>query len=132
MGLLNNLSGSLLIKGLEHMRGNIREVESKNLLGKQYLQELRLFWLGSHEKMKKDVLEDATYKDKMVLETLQSHPSIKGLDIHGFCGRSLSNGICNLSSLQLLHIGRCSNLESLPKGMLNLKNLKILGIDSCP
>ncbi|KAF7824528.1 putative disease resistance protein RGA4 [Senna tora] len=154
LGVLRNLRGKLLIKGLKHERANPVEVETAKLHKKPYLRELELVWSDKGEQTKSfstgrgqlhgsggdtntfclgtdDEMEHIGEKDEMILEALQPHHTIKRLHISDFCGKRLSEWMGNLASLMKLEINSCPCLTSLPKSIGNLASLKKLKIMLC-
>ncbi|KAK8626953.1 hypothetical protein V6N13_134582 [Hibiscus sabdariffa] len=62
---------------------------------------------------------------------LRNHKQLETLRIDGFSLNSSSDLLDNLSSLKRLELWDCSELESLPKGIQNLRCLESLSLDRC-
>ncbi|XP_028799844.1 putative disease resistance protein RGA1 [Neltuma alba] len=128
LGELNNLRGTLKIRGLKHLRSNPTEAESARLMEKQHLQELFLSWdtFSSNCELSKD------NSDEFILERLRPHHAIKFLCIDGFSGERLPDWIGTLLKLQHLRLWNCRNLISLPEGLRHLRSLRTFKINGTP
>ncbi|GMJ12861.1 hypothetical protein like AT3G14470 [Hibiscus trionum] len=62
---------------------------------------------------------------------LRNHKHIERLRIWGTSLKSSSDVLDNLSSLKSLSLGNCSQLESLPRGLQNLRCLETLQLSGC-
>ncbi|XP_057477597.1 putative disease resistance protein RGA4 isoform X2 [Actinidia eriantha] len=120
-----NLGGELCIKHLERVRNPISAKEA-NLVAKQNLRRLKLFWEDNAEFKSQENVEQ-------LLESLEPHPNIKGLVIHNYKGslfplwmREFS--LRNVVEIELKDCKNCSQLP--PFGKLPfLKHLEISGMD---
>ncbi|GFQ02795.1 putative disease resistance protein rga3 [Phtheirospermum japonicum] len=118
LGNLKDLKGKLEIHNLEKVRDK-DEAMSADLVGKPGIYELKLVWDKSRE--------GGEANDESVLEGLQPHPNIKGLEIFGFNGKRLPlwEGLNNLMKIKLTY---CSGCEELPM-LGHLPRLKSLCLD---
>ncbi|GFP85215.1 putative disease resistance protein rga3 [Phtheirospermum japonicum] len=137
LGNLKDLKGKLEIRNLERVRDN-DESKMADLLGKPGIYELNLVWDESREGREAN--------DESVLEGLQPHPNLKGLEICGFNGKRLPLWTSRLNNLMEIVLRNCWECEELPMlghlphlkslCLLGLKNVKTIGssfygIDKC-
>ncbi|KAK4565207.1 hypothetical protein RGQ29_007031 [Quercus rubra] len=118
-----NLWNKLTIKELDNVK-NSEEAKSANLIGKQNLHSLRLFWQSDNESHVPDHVED-------VLDGLQPHSNLKILSINNYHGSKIPTWIQDSVLRDLVEISldcweRCEHLPLLGKLPL-LKVLKITG-----
>ncbi|GFQ04345.1 putative disease resistance protein rga3 [Phtheirospermum japonicum] len=120
LGCLKNLKGKLEIRNLEQVR-DINESKRADLLGKPGICELRLVW-GLYR-------ESDGGNDDSVLEGLQPHPNLKGLEISRFKGKSLPlwEGLNNLMKIKLEDCSECEELPMLGH-LPRLKSLCLNGL----
>ncbi|GFQ00710.1 putative disease resistance protein rga3 [Phtheirospermum japonicum] len=118
LGSLKDLKGKIEIRNLEKVRDK-NEARMADLLQKPGIYELKLVWHISRE--------GDGVNDESVLEGLQPHPNIKGLEIFGFNGKRLPlwEGLNNLMKIKLTY---CSGCEELPM-LGHLPRLKSLCLD---
>ncbi|KAI3835795.1 hypothetical protein MKX03_019901 [Papaver bracteatum] len=87
---LDHLKGELVIKRLEHVK-NSADAGNSNLVEKQYLESLKLYWSSSR----------AGTEEEEVGEALQPHSNIKKLHIEGYRGTEFPQWIGTGVSLRL-------------------------------
>ena len=119
---LSHICGILHIEGLKNVVDG-RDALEANLIGKQYLDGLRLEWSTFSEQNGADI----------VLNNLQPHSNIKRLRIDWYGGSRFPDWLgcpAILISMVSLHLWRCKNVSSLPPlGQLpSLKHLYIWGL----
>ena len=119
---LSHIGGILHIEGLKNVVDG-RDALEANLVGKQYLDGLRLEWSSFGEQNGADI----------VLNNLQPHSNIKRLRIEQYEGSRFPDWLgcpAILISMVSLHLERCENVSSLPPlGQLpSLKHLYIWGL----
>ncbi|GFZ16348.1 hypothetical protein Acr_25g0007570 [Actinidia rufa] len=120
-----NLGGELCIKHLERVR-NPMDAKEVNLVAKQNLRRLELFWEDNAEFESQEHVEQ-------LLESLEPHPNIKGLVIHHYKGSLFplwmrESSLQNAVEIKLKDCKNCSQLP--PFGKLPfLKRLEISGMD---
>ncbi|XP_038678891.1 putative disease resistance protein At3g14460 [Tripterygium wilfordii] len=117
---LNNLRGSLSIRGLE----NVQDAKSANLKGKQGLEELELKWSIGHGR-----------NDMSMLESLEPHQNLKRLTISSYCDAEFPSWINNIhlfSKLVSLTLRDCKETKLLPPlgHLCLLKELRIIGLEA--
>ncbi|KAJ7982235.1 NBS-LRR disease resistance protein [Quillaja saponaria] len=105
---LNNLSGSLEIRGLQY---NTEEGKVAKLQDKRLLNSLTLNWDRSFDTPPNAVV---AAKDELLLEGLQPHPKIKSLIVRWFWGVKFSAWLSSLTNLVHIGITYCSELQHLP------------------
>ncbi|KAI3907960.1 hypothetical protein MKW98_003605 [Papaver atlanticum] len=117
---LHHLKGELVIKGLEHVK-NSADAGNSNLVEKQYLESIKLYWSSSR----------AGTEEEEVGEALQPHSNIKKLHIEGYRGTKFPQWIGTGVSLRLPNLVKISlnncHCEHLPP-LNELPNLKFLEI----
>ncbi|KAM3693929.1 hypothetical protein ACJW31_07G022100 [Castanea mollissima] len=116
-----NLRNNLTIKELDNVR-NSMEAKNANLIGKQNLHSLRLFWRSDNKSHVPEHVED-------VLDSLQPHSNLKELSINNYHGSKIPTWIqdsvlCDLVEISLDCWERCEHLPPLGK----LSFLKVLVI----
>ncbi|KAL4614017.1 hypothetical protein ACB092_07G025000 [Castanea dentata] len=116
-----NLRNNLTIKELDNVR-NSMEAKNANLIGKQNLHSLRLFWRSDNKSHVPEHVED-------VLDGLQPHSNLKELSINNYHGSKIPTWIqdsvlCDLVEISLDCWERCEHLPPLGK----LSFLKVLVI----
>ncbi|KAM3741736.1 hypothetical protein ACB098_07G019400 [Castanea mollissima] len=116
-----NLRNNLTIKELDNVR-NSMEAKNANLIGKQNLHSLRLFWRSDNKSHVLEHVED-------VLDGLQPHSNLKELSINNYHGSKIPTWIqdsvlCDLVEISLDCWERCEHLPPLGK----LSFLKVLVI----
>jgi hypothetical protein len=94
---LNELRGSLCIKGLEHLRSYPVEAKAANLERKQYLQDLELWWDPE--------AADDIDNDEQLLQNIRPHQNLKSIFINGYAGVGFSSWVSSLSNLVRLTYG---------------------------
>jgi Leucine-rich repeat (LRR) protein len=120
-----NLVGmrKLELSGLENV-GGLREAESANLKDKTNLKSLILYWSWERSE---------TPFDEEVVEGLEPNSGLQELKIYGYMGTVLSPSwlvkLDNLTSIQLIHLGKCEQLPPLGK-LPSLKIIKLRVMDS--
>ncbi|GFP85206.1 putative disease resistance protein rga3 [Phtheirospermum japonicum] len=119
LGNLKNLKGKLEIRNLEKVRDK-DESKMADLLGKPGIYELNLEWDESSE--------GGEANDESVLEGLQPHPNLKGLEICGFNGKRLPLWTSKLNNLMEIALINCRECEELPM-LGHLPHLKSLRLD---
>ncbi|KAJ7982234.1 NBS-LRR type disease resistance protein [Quillaja saponaria] len=125
---LNNLSGSLEIRGLHHLRCDIEEVKAAKLQDKRFLKSLTLDW----DDYKNDDEADSTIaEDELLLGDLQPCPKIKSLEVICFRGVRFSDWLSSLSNLVKIRISFCYNLQHLPP-LHQLPQLELLDLSFVP
>ncbi|KAI3890894.1 hypothetical protein MKX03_003402 [Papaver bracteatum] len=104
---LDHLKGELVIKGLEHVK-NSADAGNSNLVEKQYLESLKLYWSSSRA---------GTEEEEEVGEALQPHSNIKKLHIEGYRGTEFPQWIGTGVSLRLPNLVKISlnNLQWINK-----------------
>ncbi|KAJ7982237.1 Disease resistance protein [Quillaja saponaria] len=105
---LNNLSGSLEVRGLQY---NTEEGKVAELQDKRLLNSLTLNWDRSFDTPPNAVV---AAKDELLFEGLQPHPKIKSLIVRWFGGVKFSAWLSSLSNLVHIGITYCSELQHLP------------------
>ncbi|XP_034678718.1 putative disease resistance protein RGA4 isoform X2 [Vitis riparia] len=123
---LNQLRGGLCISNLQ----NVRDVElvsrEEILIGKQYLQSLRLEWNRQGQ-------DGGDEGDKSVMEGLQPYQHLKDIFIEGYGGTEFPSWMMNdglgslFPDLIKIEISRCSRCKILPP-FSQLPSLKSLGL----
>jgi hypothetical protein len=128
LGHLNQLSGQLLIIGLENVRDK-DEARSAHLAEKARIHELRLYWSQNSDR------EVNHQNEEEVLEGLQPPQYLKGLMIVGFGGNKLPSWmLTNCDALSLfgnlikINLINCSNCEEVPT-LGHLPCLEVLEIE---
>jgi Leucine-rich repeat (LRR) protein len=128
---LDELRGSLRIKGLEHLRSSPLEAKAANLERKQYLRKLELKW---------DHFIEAGYdsdkgiaNDEQLLQNLRPHLNLKELMIEGYASVRFPGWVSSLSNLVSITISNCKWCQYIPPldrfpflKDLSLKNLSAL------
>ena len=127
---LNNLKGSLTVKGLEACTTDDLEKSSLNLGLKLGVQKLKLVWTYSEDQHMNNVLDNEC---KEVLKCLQPHSNVRRIHICGYrevrlCDWLSSNTLFNLVSIKL---SDCFKLQALPQ-FDQFPFLKYLGLKSLP
>ncbi|XP_023528691.1 putative disease resistance protein RGA1 [Cucurbita pepo subsp. pepo] len=125
---LNNLKGSLTVKGLEACTTDDLEKSSLNLGLKLGVQKLKLVWTYSEDQHMNNVLDNEC---KEVLKCLQPHSNVRRIHICGYrevrlCDWLSSNTLFNLVSIKL---SDCFKLQALPQ-FNQFPFLKHLGLKS--
>uniref|UniRef100_A0A2N9HVB2 Rx N-terminal domain-containing protein n=1 Tax=Fagus sylvatica TaxID=28930 RepID=A0A2N9HVB2_FAGSY len=128
LGHLNQLSGQLLIIGLENVRDK-DEARSAHLTEKARIHELRLYWSQNPNR------EVNHQNEEEVSEGLQPPQYLKGLMIVGFGGNKLPSWmLTNCDALSLfgnlikINLINCRNCEELPT-LGHLPCLEVLEIE---
>ncbi|GFZ16346.1 hypothetical protein Acr_25g0007550 [Actinidia rufa] len=120
-----NLGGELCIRHLERVR-NPMDAKEANLVAKQNLRRLELFWEDNADFKSQENVEQ-------LLESLEPHPNIKGLVIHNYKGLLFPLWMreSSLRNVVEIELWNCKNFSQLPPfGKLPLlKYLKISGMD---
>jgi hypothetical protein len=122
---LNNLRGSLEIRGLKCLRHCPTEAQHINLMGKPHLHRLMLVWNS-------EIVGDVNdlEKDDIILHDIVMHSNIKVLHINGFGGVRMS-GLVNLSTnLDELRVYICTRLQYLELGQLHVKHIRLQSLPS--
>ncbi|XP_021749226.1 uncharacterized protein LOC110714979 [Chenopodium quinoa] len=122
--LMNNLSGSLCISGLEHVE-DPEDAKKSSLGDKINLKKLELRW--------SDIDQDWTHKETEVLAHLEPSTSLEELQILCFPGVSFPSWVGHPSFHKLVSITllKCKNLSLPPLGKLpQLKHLEIIEVDN--
>ncbi|PON86292.1 NB-ARC domain, LRR domain containing protein [Trema orientale] len=122
LGELRQLHGSLCISGLENVK-DVGDVLESNLKEKKHLSELILRWMGE---------SDDSVNERVVLNALQPHVNLKGLEIYGYGGTILPSWVghpsyCNLVRVSLEEFANCCLLPSF-KHLGSLKVLRFEGM----
>ncbi|XP_015894116.3 putative disease resistance protein At3g14460 [Ziziphus jujuba] len=120
---LSDLHGELSLENLQNVESG-EDASEANLMEKQYLEELKLYWSGD---------TDDSKHDKNVLDKLQPHTNLKRIYIHRYGGTTfpkwLGDGsFCNIIFLLLSDCKFCACLPTLGQ-LSSLKNLEIEGLD---
>ena len=119
---LSHISGILHIEELQNVVDG-RDALGANLIGKQYLDDLRLEWSHTVEQNGANI----------VLNNLQPHPNLKRLTIQGYGGLRFPNwlgGPAILINMVSLRLWGCNNVSIFPPlGQLpSLKHLYVWGL----
>ncbi|XP_030475865.2 disease resistance protein RGA2-like [Syzygium oleosum] len=124
---LNDIRGSLCIENLGSVTDAVAESKAANLIGKHYLESLKLKWDDFD-------IDDAVIgnRDKVLLDGLRPHSNLQKLKIYGYKGESLPrwmmdnlvSSLPNLVEVCFHGCGRCKHLPPLGQ----LPGLKILEI----
>ncbi|XP_062152438.1 putative disease resistance protein RGA4 isoform X2 [Alnus glutinosa] len=129
---LDELRGSLRIKGLEHLRYSPLEDTAANLERKQYLRILELEWDPFHIEASYDS-DEAIANDEQLLQNLRPHLNLKELSIEGYAGVRFSGWVSSLSNLVSITIRNCKWCQQIPPldrfpflEYLSLENLSAL------
>ena len=122
--LTNLLRGSLSIKNLQNVT-SLTDANDLKLVDKKYLEELVLEW-----NRREDNTEDISGRQIVVLASLQPHSNLKNLTIRGYDGKSFSDWVGQLPSLEKLKIFGCPEIESFPDGGLS-SSLNEITITRC-
>nr|DAD31721.1 TPA_asm: hypothetical protein HUJ06_010572 [Nelumbo nucifera] len=111
---LINLRGWLSITKLENV-SSVREAKEANIKDKQNIQRLDLVW-GSWCNLDTNTIDDDIEHD--ILEALQPHPNLKGLQITDFKGSRFPLWIIEIDSflpnLVEIYLMACWRLENVP------------------
>jgi hypothetical protein len=102
---LDELRGSLRIKGLEHLIYSPLEDTAANLERKQYLRRLELEW--DHYIEAGYDSDKAIANDEQLLQNLRPHLNLKELMIEGYAGVRFSSWVSSLSNLVKISISNC-------------------------
>ncbi|KAB1199591.1 putative disease resistance RPP13-like protein 1 [Morella rubra] len=123
LGKLKNLQGRLSISKLQNVVPP-KDALNAGLKDKKHLEKLALEW---------DATTPRSGSERIVLESLRPHTSLKSLTIKGYGGGIFPDwvGHCSFSNIASLHLSGCKNISSLPSfGQLRyLKELSIVGLD---
>jgi Leucine-rich repeat (LRR) protein len=129
---LDELRGSLRIKGLEHLRYSPLEDTAANLERKQYLRILELEWDPFYIEASYDS-DEAIANDEQLLQNLRPHLNLKELSIEGYAGVRFSGWVSSLSNLVSITIRNCKWCQQIPPldrfpflEYLSLENLSAL------
>jgi Leucine-rich repeat (LRR) protein len=101
---LDELRGSLHIKGLEHLRSSPLEARAANLDRKQYIRRLKLEW---------DHYIEAGY-DEQLLQNLRPHLNLKKLKVEGYAGVRFPDWVSSLSNLVKITLSKCKWCQHIP------------------
>ncbi|KAL5844587.1 hypothetical protein ACOSQ4_010545 [Xanthoceras sorbifolium] len=126
-----NLGGELHIKNLENVR-NVREALEADLIGKQNLQSLSLFWGDDRNGLNMNSANGDAHME--VLICLRPHKYLKKLSINGYQGTRFPQWIGaakipNITELTLINCRRCEYLPTLGE-LPFLKLLYLQGMDA--
>ncbi|KAK8626937.1 hypothetical protein V6N13_134566 [Hibiscus sabdariffa] len=102
------------LKDLEVGNANDTLLKSLMMMNATNLTSLRLFQYG-----------------ELPVGLLRNHKQLETLTIDGISLKSSSGLLDNLSSLKSLELRNCSELESLPRGLQNLRCLESLTLSGC-
>ncbi|KAJ7949202.1 NBS-LRR type disease resistance protein [Quillaja saponaria] len=111
---LNNLRGSLKIRGLKNMRCDAAQVKAAKLVEKPFLKCLTLSWEGDTVDEDINDTTDMFSKDELLLENLQPHSKIKSLTVCNFGGMRFCDWLSSISNLFEIAISGCKRLQYLP------------------
>jgi hypothetical protein len=125
---LDELSGQLHIKGLEHLRCSPVEALAANLKRKQHLRILKLEWdpcIEAGYDCDKAIADDA-----QLLHNLRPCVNLKQLIIVGYAGTGLSSWVSFSSKLVSIFIYSCARRRYIPplNQLPNLKNLSLFDL----
>ncbi|KAJ7949200.1 NBS-LRR type disease resistance protein [Quillaja saponaria] len=115
---LNNLTGSLIVKGLSNLHGNA--ISAAKLAEKPFLKSLTLSWEA-----------DRSSSDESLLEGLQPHSKLKSLTINYFGGVRFCGWLSSLSNLYKFEINGCDKLQYIPP-LHQLLHLQCLTLRTLP
>ncbi|XP_027102405.2 putative disease resistance protein RGA4 [Coffea arabica] len=123
LGTLKYLKGSLSIRNLGLVKGKEAAKQAK-LFEKPDLSDLVFKWESGDR--------ESDNREEDVLEGLQPHPNLQGLEIHSFMGNKFPQWLINLSKLETLRIEDCERCSELPSlGQLpSLKRLSLIRLDN--
>ncbi|XP_017979683.1 PREDICTED: disease resistance protein RGA2-like [Theobroma cacao] len=118
-----DLGNSFKIEHLEKVRNVELECKEANLKKKKRLQSLHLSW----ESFSPTTV--ASEKDESLLNILEPHPNLKGLELSGYGGARFSSWLSSLTNLVKLNIYRFWNCRDLPPldHFSSLKSLFLYG-----
>ncbi|XP_039118515.1 putative disease resistance protein RGA3 isoform X1 [Dioscorea cayenensis subsp. rotundata] len=123
---MNQLRGDLSILGLEDI-DNKEEAMKAKLKEKRHLKHLCLCWNNTvHGCEQSDVQEE-------VIEGLEPHPNLEGLEIKGYMGFKIPSWLMKLHKLKRIYLSNCRNLPCLPAavGLLHsLEELRLFDIEN--
>ncbi|KAK9989159.1 hypothetical protein SO802_029398 [Lithocarpus litseifolius] len=106
---LNELRGKIEIKNLAWAIDATSKSKVANLKEKQHLSELELAWNPND-----DVGIEAHHDDERLLDGLQPHQSLKSLRVEGYRGVRFSSWLSSLTNLVKLHVESCKKCQHLP------------------
>ncbi|KAB1199588.1 putative disease resistance RPP13-like protein 1 [Morella rubra] len=122
LGKLKNLQGRLSISKLQNVVPP-KDALNAGLKDKKHLEKLALEW---------DATTPRSGSERIVLESLRPHTSLKSLTIKGYGGGIFPDwvGHHSFSNIASLHLSECKNISSLPSfGQLHSqKELSIVGL----
>ncbi|KAB1199596.1 putative disease resistance RPP13-like protein 1 [Morella rubra] len=123
LGKLKNLQGTLSISKLQNVVPP-KDALNAGLKDKKHLEKLALEW---------DATTPRSESERIVLESLRPHTSLKSLTIKGYGGGIFPDwvGHHSFSCITSIHLVECRNVCSLPPfGQLcSLKELSIVGLN---
>jgi Leucine-rich repeat (LRR) protein len=123
---LDELRGSLCIRGLKHLRSSPLEARAANLERKQYLRILELKWhcYGTND----DSDDKASVNDEQLLQNLRPHLNLKELMVKGYAGVRFPDWASSLSNLVKISISNCKWCQHIPP-LDRLPSLKDLSLE---
>ncbi|XXG84880.1 hypothetical protein AAC387_Pa11g0092 [Persea americana] len=104
---LNQLSGDILIEGLDKIRNGEHAYEA-NLKGKRLLHSLELSWPSI------EALANTENKAEEVIENLEPHSNLKKLIVDNYMGLNFPSWMMELSNLVGIKLSHCNECVHLP------------------
>ncbi|KAH7676556.1 P-loop containing nucleoside triphosphate hydrolase protein, partial [Dioscorea alata] len=125
---MNELTGKLLIGGLQNIGNTEEMIKAKYLKEKHHIKVLSLIWNNTSDDCKHDLQEQ-------MLEALEPHSNLKYLGIYGYMGFKSPNWLMTpkFQRLEAIMLNGCRKWARLPAalGLLpSLKSLELLGIEN--